>query len=188
MYRWNCMLFSFSICYISFSIMQSRSIHVAAMAGISSFYSWIIFLYRYIYTHTPRFCGGYLGCFHVVDDINNAVVNMCVKIPFWDNYFLWLNTQNFWLYVVIFLIFENCHTVLHSSCTNLHFHHRCTRVPFTPYSWWHLFLIFLKIATLITVKQYLISLMWMMLSTIQGICWPFVCLWKNIYSDPLPIF
>ena len=94
----------------------------------------------------------------------------------------------------VFNFLRNYHTVFHSGCTILHPHQQCIKVPVFPHLCQHLIFFFIT-PILVGMKWYLIvvltsiSLMTTDVQLLFMCCWPFVyLLWRNVYSDPLPIF
>ena len=124
----------------------------------------------------------------------SAMISLCWPIFIFYRYILRNETSGHM--VVLFLIFlKNFYSFFHSSCTNLHSHQKCTKVPFSSYHHHLLSLVIFITVILMGVRWYLLVVLsstFPMVSDVQHLCTYLLALvyllWKNIYSIPLPIF
>ena len=131
---------------------------------------------------------GHVDCSHISPAGNNAAVATDVHTVYsrssfhflWNRLLGWIarsySSSNF---------LKKPHTVFYEGCNILHFQQSCIRVPISPYPYQTCYCLLIHIAHHRRF-QFVFPYWLVMLSIFSYICWPFVCLWRNVYWIPSP--
>ena len=153
LYRWFYSNATFWL--ISLYLTVSSSIYISS-GGPFRFFLWLsgnsLDIRRCIF-FVRSSVSGHLGCFHILALVASAALSTEVHPSFWIailSRYMPGNGIAGSCGGSVFSFPRNPHTVLHSGCSNLHFHELCWRGPFSQNPLQHLFFVNLLIMAILT--------------------------------------
>ena len=160
------MIIVFLFLSTSLNMLISRSIHAAAK-GIISFLKCLssipvcvcIGTYNIFFIHSS--VDEHLGCFHVLDIVSCAAINIGVHecsqgIVFFQIY---AQDRNCWIIwkLCFYFSLRNCHTVFHSGCTSLHPTNRVRGFPSSLHPLQHLLFVNCLMMAILTCMRWCLT-------------------------------